>query len=217
MLREAEIDVSRSTVRNWFYKSFPERVGRRGEYRIEVKVKDMDFVKEFAECLGRVLRRGPPRPKTVEDGRLKMRVSSKALYELLQKPLNLDRIRPFTEYSNDGMRSFLRGFFDSEAHVDKKDGDIFCYNTDIRLLKYVQRLLKLLGIQTTGPKICIRKGAPIDKNRGEIYKKRKNVYYIYVKARDRLRFYKLVGFTIKRKQQRLEEYLRRRGLLGDSH
>ncbi len=50
---------------------------------------------------------------------------------------------------------------------------------------------------------------------GKIIIRRKDEYYIELRAKDRLKFYRLVGFTIRRKQQYLEEYLRRRGLLGD--
>ncbi len=98
--------------------------------------------------------------------------------------------------------------------MEKNKGKVRCFNTDIRLLKYVQRLLRVLEIETTGPRIRARKGVLLfDKKGGKTYRTRKDVYSIYVKGRDRLRFYRLVGFTIQRKKQRLEEYLRRCGLL----
>ncbi len=188
---------------------------RSGEYRVGARAKDIEFIEEFARCLGKVLGREPPRPVPVEDGLLLVYVRSRALYQLLQKPIDIDRIRRFIEHCEDCKRSFLRGFYDSEGSVDN-EGKIRCLNTDTRLLRYVQKLLKLLGIETTGPKISARKGTLLfDKKLGEAYKKRKNVYYIYVKARDKLKFYKLVGFTIRRKQQRLEEYVRCHGLLED--
>ncbi len=112
------------------------------------------------------------------------------------------------------MRSFLRGFFDSEGFVEKNKRKIFCYNTDTKLLEYVQRLLRTLGVETSGPRISIRRGTPFfDKKQGKTYKRRKDAYYIYVKVKDRLRFYRLIGFTIQRKRQRLEECLKRRRLL----
>ncbi len=183
---------------------------RSGEYKVGAKAKDREFIEEFSRCLGRVLGREPPKPIPVEDGNFQVRVQSKVLYQLLQKPIDIERIRPFVEHSEDCIRSFLRGFFDSEGSVDKNKGEILCYNTDTRLLEYVQKLLRTLGIETTGPRINTRRGTPFfDKKQGKTYKTRKDVYYIYVKARDRLKFYKLVGFTIKRKQKTLEEYLRR--------
>jgi hypothetical protein len=50
---------------------------------------------------------------------------------------------------------------------------------------------------------------------GRIFISKKNVYYITIMVRDVLKFYQLVWFTIRRKQQLLEEYLRRRGLLKE--
>lgn len=193
---------------------------RSGGYRIGVKAKDREFIEEFARCLGKVLGREPPKPITVEGGKLEVRVQSKTLYQLLQKPFDIGMIRPLAEYSEDCIRSFLRGFFDSEGSVDKNKGEICCYNTDIRLLEYVQKLLRALGIETTGPRIKARKGS-IYKICYKIWErttvKRKDVYCIEVRAKDRLKFYRLVGFTIKRKQQNLEEHLKKRGLLVTSH
>ncbi len=88
---------------------------KNGDYRLERGVRDREFDEEFSKCLGRVLGRDPPKPIPLGDGRLKVRVRSKAMYELLQRPVNLDRIKYFTEYSEDCARSFLRGFFDSEG------------------------------------------------------------------------------------------------------
>ncbi len=185
-----------------------------GGYKVGVKVRDMDFVEEFARCLGRVLRREPPKPISVKGGLLEVRVQSKALYQLLQKPIDFERIGRFVEHCEDCKRGFLRGFFDSEGSVNKRDGGIYCVNTDVRLLEYVQKLLRALGIETSGPRINMRKGAA-HKRWGRIIMARKDVYCVEVRAKDRLEFYRRVGFTIKRKQQNLEEYLRRRGLLED--
>ncbi len=191
----------------WTYKT------RSGEYEVGARVKDRDFIEEFSRCSGRVLGIEPPKPIPVVDGQFKVRVQSKVLYQLLQKPIDIKRIKPFIGHCEDCMRSFLRGFFDGEGSVNK-NGVILCYNTDTKLLEYVQRLLNRLGIETTGPRICTRRGTPfLNKKLGKIYKRRKDLYCIYVKMKDRLRFYRLIGFTIQRKQQRLQEHLKRRGLL----
>ncbi len=94
--------------------------------------------------LGKVLGRSPPRP-AVRGELFVVRVRSKALYDLLRKPIDIDGIRRFVEHSEDCARSFLRGFFDSEEYADRGDGDIICYNSDRRLLKYIQKLLHGLG------------------------------------------------------------------------
>ncbi|MFN3655614.1 MAG: hypothetical protein ACK4TO_09915, partial [Candidatus Nitrosotenuis sp.] len=57
-------------------------------------------------------------------------------------------------------------------------------------------------------------GTPFyDREQGKTYTAKRDVYSIYVRADSRLRFHKYVGFTIKRKQQRLEDYLVRTGRL----
>ncbi|MEM2519749.1 MAG: hypothetical protein QXE48_05695, partial [Nitrososphaerota archaeon] len=89
-----------------------------------------------------------------------------------------------------------------------------CFNADIQLLQYVKRILGLLGIRTTGPKIYTKKETLLFNERmGKTYLRKKDVYRIYIRMRDLLKFHQLVGFTIQRKQKRLEEYLRKRGLL----
>ncbi len=185
---------------------------RSGGYRVGAVVKDREFAEEFSRCLGLVLGRDPPEPKPVKDGLFRVCARSKTLYHILQKPIDMGMIRPFIEYSEDCIRSFLRGFFDSEGSVEKNTAKIRCFNTDIKLLEYVQKLLKVLGIEATGPRIWIREGTTY-KILGKIGIVKKNVCTITVRAKDRLKFYRVVGFTITRKQQRLEEYLRRRGLL----
>ncbi|MEM0452992.1 MAG: LAGLIDADG family homing endonuclease [Nitrososphaerota archaeon] len=183
------------------------------EYKVGAAVKDKELIEEFSRCLGKVLRRDPPKPIRKKSGAFMVKVESKALYELLRKPLDINRIAPYVEHCEECMRRFARSFFDSEGGVGK-DGRIYCYNTDVQLLQYVRRILNLLGIRTTEPKIIKKKGTTIfDRRNGKTYTRRKNVYYIHVIASDRLRFYQLIGFTIQRKQKRLEEYLKKHGLL----
>ncbi|MEM0079050.1 MAG: LAGLIDADG family homing endonuclease [Nitrososphaerota archaeon] len=189
-------------------------VRRRGnEYLIGAKVKDEDLIEEFSRCLGKVLGRDPPRPRQKKSNAFMVEVKSKALYELLRKPIDINRIAPYVEHCKECMRRFARSFFDSEGCVSK-NGQIYCFNSDLQLLQYVRRILNILGIRTTEPKICKKKGTALfDRRRGNTYTAKKDVYYTRVVASDVLRFYRLVGFTVKRKQKRLEEYLRKRGLL----
>ncbi|MEM0482215.1 MAG: LAGLIDADG family homing endonuclease, partial [Nitrososphaerota archaeon] len=103
--------------------------------------------------------------------------------------------------------------FDSEGSVDE-DGDVKVYNTDLGLLRYVKQLLKTLGIETTGPHLKSKSGTAFrDSRTGKTYRRKKDIYGLYVTADSRLMFYRLVGFTIERKRQRLEDYLTRTGQL----
>jgi len=182
-------------------------------YLVVLKVKDLEFAEKFAECISKVLGREPPKTIPVKDGTFAVEVKSKTLYELLKKPIDIDRIRQYVEHCIDCVCSFLRGFFDSEGSIDK-DGEIQVYNTDKSLLEYIKELLHRLGIKATGPKLYSKAGTPAKNPKtGKTYFTRKDCYYLYVRADSRMRFYQLIGFTIKRKQQLLEEYLIRRWLL----
>jgi len=183
------------------------------EVIIGVKVKDREFAEEFARCIGIVLGRKPPKIRLKNDGRFVAEAKSKTLYELLKKPINIDKIRQYIEHDIRCIGAFLRGFFDSEGGVHG-NGSIRVYNSDKSLLEYTNELLNRLGIKTTGPKLSSKAGTPInDLKKGKIYFTRKDVYYLYICAEDRLRFYELIGFTIKRKQQYLEECLISLGFL----
>ncbi|MEM1944886.1 MAG: LAGLIDADG family homing endonuclease, partial [Nitrososphaerota archaeon] len=136
----------------------------------------------------------------------------KVLYELLRKPLDIERLRRFVEYSAECKSSFLRGFFDSEGCI-AEDGRILVSNTDLKLLRYVKLLLSSLGVETSGPRLVTKHGTPFIDPRGKTYYTKKDIYYLYVPSDYRLNFYQHIGFTIKRKQQRLEDFLIRTGRL----
>jgi intein-encoded DNA endonuclease-like protein len=182
-------------------------------YRVVLTVKDLEFAEEFARCIAKVIGREPPKSIPGKDGVFVVEVGSKTLYELLKKPVNIDRIRQYIEHCINCVSAFLWGFFDSEGSI-YGNGKIRVYNSDKPLLEYIKDLLNRLGIKTTGPKIIVKAGTPCKSpTTGKTYFTRKDVSYLYIHAESRLRFYQLIGFTVKRKQQRLEEYLIRRGVL----
>jgi intein-encoded DNA endonuclease-like protein len=87
---------------------------------------------------------------------------------------------------------------------------LFVSFPDLRLLAYVKDLLRRLGIESTGPKILPQRGTIIhDRRKGKQYLRSKDVYAIYIRARSKTNFYRHVGFTIRRKQMRLESYVKR--------
>jgi intein-encoded DNA endonuclease-like protein len=139
------------------------------------------------------------------------RVGSKTLYELLKKPVDLERLRKYIEHCDKCSAAFLRGFFDAEGSI-LKDGSIYVRNSDYRLLKYVQSLLGRFKIVAMGPNLLCRRGS-ITHSNGKQYTRRHDSYYIYIKRSYNTWFYKYIGFTIKRKQERLVNYLRRTGRL----
>jgi intein-encoded DNA endonuclease-like protein len=180
---------------------------------IGLKAKDKEFVEKFATCLARVLGRKPIRPRK-DARRYVVEAASKTLYELLREPVDLKRIRSYVEHCPKCVAAFLRGLFDSEGHVNKR-GQITLYNTNYEVLVYAQRLLwKYFGIESTGPWPNKQRGTTMhDPRTGKQYKAKKDCYYIYIRAESLPKFYRCIGFIIRRKQKRLEEYLRRTGKL----
>jgi intein-encoded DNA endonuclease-like protein len=125
---------------------------------VGLKARDREFVEEFARCLANVLGSRQIRPRYVKSsGRYVVEAESKTLYELLKKPVDLERLKKYIEHCERCMAAFLRGFADSEGSVNKR-GYIFILNTDLRLLIYVKELLRRLGIESTGPIIHVRRG-----------------------------------------------------------
>jgi intein-encoded DNA endonuclease-like protein len=178
---------------------------------IGLKVKDREFAAEFGRCLAKVLQKRPVKPKYSNSlGRYVISVASKTLYELLKKPVDLDKLKKYIEHCERCMVAFFRGFVDSEGSVNKR-GYVRISNTDYELLTYVKDLLKRLGIESTGPWPTRRQGKTFyDHKKMKRYMHNKDEYYIYIRAGSNMNFYKNIGFTIERKQRRLENYVRRR-------
>jgi intein-encoded DNA endonuclease-like protein len=185
------------------------------DYVIGLRAKDKEFVEDFGRRLGNVLGRAPIRPRK-DARRYIVEAASKTLYELLRKPIDLKRIRKHVEHCLKCTAAFLRGLFDSEGCVSK-EGYIKLYNTNYEVLAYAQKLLlRRFGIESTGPWPNKQKGTTTyDPRTGKPYKANEDSYYIYVRTEGLLKFYLYIGFTIPRKQKRLEGYLRRKGLLQE--
>jgi intein-encoded DNA endonuclease-like protein len=141
-------------------------------------------------------------------GRYVVEVRSQTLYELLKKPVDLERLKKYIEHCERCVAAFIRGFADSEGSVDK-NGNITIYNTDLRLPTYVKELLRRFNIESTGPILNKRRGTVInDPRMGKQYTHNKDVYVIFIRARSNTNFYRHIGFPIRRKQRRLEEYIK---------
>jgi intein-encoded DNA endonuclease-like protein len=122
------------------------------DHIIALKAKDKEFVKKFAICLAKVLGREPIKPRFAKNEKAYIaKVESKTLYELLKKPVDLKRIKPYVEHCPKCAAAFFRGFFDSEGRV-RKEGYVYLHNTNYEVLVYAQKLLwKYFGIESTGP------------------------------------------------------------------
>lgn len=126
-------------------------------------------------------------------------MGSVLLYNFLNRPLG--KLKNCIDHCENCASAFLRGFFDSEGSIHERN--LFVYNTDVELLKYVQHLLtKFFGIETTGPRVNTRADREIIK--GMHYHKQ-DCYYLRVRAHSLEAFRIHIGFTIKRKIEGLEK------------
>jgi intein-encoded DNA endonuclease-like protein len=86
------------------------------DVRIGLKAGDGEFVEGFGRCLAKVLGRRQIRSRFRDDvGKYVVEAESKTLYELLRKPVDLDRLKKYIEHCERCVAAFLRGFADSEG------------------------------------------------------------------------------------------------------
>ncbi|CUX77283.1 Similar to intein-encoded homing endonucleases [Thermococcus chitonophagus] len=180
----------------------------RYRYRIRLKVIDREFAEAFAKALEGIGLR--PSIYWENDssrvGRWVVEATSKELYMFLtgsrEKLFEVARRWPV---------EFLRGFFDSEGSVSisKKNpqkASITADNYDKDVLEFCRELLEGMAIHSTvylarkkGTKVVIR---------GQEYRYTSDLYRISIhRRRSVAMFAELVGFTIPRKQERLELFL----------
>ncbi len=61
-----------------------------------------------------------------------------------------------------------------------------------------------LNIEVAGPHLGVKRGTPFyDRKKRKTYYKKKDVYYLYIQVGSRRRFAEFIGFTIRRKIERL--------------
>jgi intein-encoded DNA endonuclease-like protein len=173
-------------------------------YLLQLATKDKEFAEKFARCLTKILRKEKTYKIFWNENRKLWIVEgySILLYEFLNRPL--EELKPYIEYSEETVASFLRAMFDGDGFMHKSQRILMLHNTNKELLIYAKYLLKkYFGIEATGPHLAKRKGSIIHSPNGKIYKISQDYYYIYIRAKSLPTFYKYIGFTIKRKQRRL--------------
>jgi intein-encoded DNA endonuclease-like protein len=176
---------------------------------IGLKAKDREFVEGFGRCLAKVIVRRQIRSRFRDDvGKYVVEVGSKTLYELLRKPVDLDRLKKYIEHLRD---AWQHSSWTSRTLKDVLTrGYISIYNTDLRLLTYINDLLRRLGIESTGPMLKARRGTIFyDPRRRKKYTRNKDVYVICIRVSSNTNFYRYVGFAMTMKQARLENYVKR--------
>jgi intein-encoded DNA endonuclease-like protein len=183
---------------------------KKSQHFLRLEVNDREFAEKFAECLTKVLGRKKPYKPFFDRKRKRWIVigCSVLLFKFLNK--SLEELKPHIEYSKETVASFLRALFDAEGCIyvkikrGKRRRQLRLCNTNKELLIYAKYLLKEhFDIDATGPYLTTRRGSIIYSPNGKIAKTNKDEYYIYIRARSLLNFYKHIGFIIKRKQRDL--------------
>lgn len=179
-----------------------------GKYVIKLKVIDREFAEAFAKALEKLgigatvgFERNPSRvDRYYAEG------SNKALFQLLSGPRET-----LFSLASQYPPEFLRGFFDSEGFPWVSAGKTFnvgisAVNSDLMVLYFVQESLKDLGIQSRIRKLY-SKGHRVS-IRGEEYSSNVDMFILGIsRFEDMLLFAETVGFTAKRKSEKLRRAL----------
>ncbi|MFH1236979.1 MAG: LAGLIDADG family homing endonuclease [Candidatus Aenigmatarchaeota archaeon] len=173
-------------------------------YQIALQAVDMDFVIEFADCLNKIYGIQPSISKikarqTNWNEKWQARICCKEIFNDIlnhgEFKTNSWRIPECVfESSNEIKCRFLRGFFDSEGSVDVNSKRITAVSTNTHGINDVSNLLKDLDIKSRIRKNSIKHG-----NRNACYSVRITGWQNVVRYCDR------IGFSIERKQAKLQE------------
>lgn len=183
-------------------------------FRIGFKVKDRDFAKHASRAVAYVLRRRPIRPWTAKgdgEGQDAFYVFTAASWTL--RSFLTGSLERLLAVALNYPRDFLRGIFDAEGFVTvSRERNLMQLHVGIGMSKrtiinVVRRVLLVqFGIPTTGP--YLRKGKP-RLIYGRMAHFKRTTYEIRISARgDVEKFARLVGFSIKRKNETLRDALK---------
>lgn len=172
----------------------------------QLGVKDKDFAEEFTRCLNKVSGRTYQvhQPPSCKGGYF---VSCGLTVLCSYLLLELEYQKPIIEYYPE---AFIRGFADSEGSVEVHGlvpVRITLCNNNTELLEYIKELLCnyfniYSSITESGKNTPI--GAIIGCIKGRLVIKRERQYRLRISSRNNMKvFAESIGFSIKRKQERL--------------
>lgn len=184
--------------------SIPRNTGK-----VRLEAKDKEFVQEFSRCLSSVLKRVNKYPVWQrDDGRFVTCAHSLILHSFLSGSIEKQK-----ELIEKFPSEFIRGFFDSEGSVSfyevkgrtYYERRIVVANSELSILEFLQELLMRLSIQSLIREQC---KAGVEKViKGIRTKTTKPLFTLTInRGESLLRYYELIGFTIKRKQERLDQW-----------
>jgi len=170
-------------------------------YDIELMVKDYEFAEEFSKAIAKILDKKYKKPYwSRSHNRWRVYYRSKAFYTWYRRQ-DLDTLKQYIEHNRETVANFLRGFYDSDGN-NYRYKHIFLYNSNLKLLRYTQYLLKkYFSIKATGPYLIAKAGSIHIKRNGERIKTNHDIYCIAISRMKDIRvFLSEIGFSIREKQ-----------------
>lgn len=171
--------------------------------RIELQVKDKDFIEFFDKCFQKKFNRTGRIRKRKDNGLWAYSLYSKEIVKSLsiynEKCKTKEwRVPKEVINGNDKIKGFyLRGLFDSEGHISNNLHNIEFVSTNFNALKDLKKLLDCLKINyNVSFRTCKIKDYTFNGYKIRIF----NLYNL-------LNFKKEIGFSIKRKQKRLNKFI----------
>lgn len=180
----------------------------KGGGRISLEAKDKSFVEETSRCLAKILRRETPYPiHTTNHKCYKIAPYSQNLAEFFRKPF--DEHKPLIE---EFPAPFTRGFFDSEGWVSEsfnergviKNRYLGASNSNLIILRYISDLL-LRHFSISSRITRVNKQGEKGTIRGKQFTRTKDCYILTISTpcEGMLKYHQKIGFTIRRKQEKL--------------
>jgi intein-encoded DNA endonuclease-like protein len=172
--------------------------GYLDKYTIKLKVKDLDFAEIFAETISK----WSGHSCSIRKDKLGLYIVR--FYSVRAcKFLSSIKLTDIKNWGIGNKISFLRGLFDSEGCVPdttKRAKSIIFYNSNKRIINITSFLLNELDITHS---ITSRKPSEGKIGRWKFIRKR-NYCISITNYENKKKFYNLIGFSIKRKQDRLK-------------
>lgn len=191
------------------------------EYRLRLESIDKEFVEKFSASLSELL--GKEKNYAVcktKRGMYSTQVRSKQLYHFVKSiKQDFEKVKPFIEKHP---AEFIRGLADSEGCTSISAGKLFrvgvivAVSTNFTLLAYVKELLYSFGIKSN-LYLSHKKGLTDSIINERKITRTKNLYSLTIaRSNDVVKFCEKIGFSIMRKQQKLEEAIRVAGEFGSA-
>jgi hypothetical protein len=181
--------------------------GHFGKGQMRLGAKDEDFVDYFIDILERWCGLKPAKSKKIKNGKpyfecyLHFKKASDFVKNLIQDKFQVSKM---IINSNNLLvyKMFILGFSDSEGciHIrkDKSGGTISMSNQKILVLESIRNMMIKIGFDENKIKIGFYNKAP-----------NRDVYDLRFGSIDQLKiFYQKIGFTIQRKQLKLEKLIK---------